>query len=103
MLVSDMLISDYSSIFFDYSILERPMLAYAYDYDTYTAKRGMYFDIRDELDCRSIVDENTLLDVIRNLEFDKRSKISELFQQKYVDSFGNATQSTIDIIAKNIL
>ena len=35
LIVSDILISDYSSVVFDYSILERPILCYGYDYDLY--------------------------------------------------------------------
>src|SRR5699024_3450284 len=34
-LVSDMLITDYSSVFFDYAILKRPMLFYVYDIEQY--------------------------------------------------------------------
>jgi CDP-glycerol glycerophosphotransferase len=103
MLVSDILISDYSSIFFDYSILKRPMLSYAYDYDTYTAKRGMYFDIRKELECLNLADENALLDEIVNLNYTHRVGLAEAFKEKYIDACGTATQDTIDIIAKNIL
>ena len=45
-LVSDVLITDYSSVFFDYAILERPMLFYMYDYDAYKNKmRDFYLDI----------------------------------------------------------
>src|SRR5699024_8299807 len=34
-LISDMLITDYSSVFFDYSILKRPMIFYVYDIEEY--------------------------------------------------------------------
>lgn len=42
---SDCLITDYSSSFFDYSILNRPMIFYPYDLENYEKKaRGFYFD-----------------------------------------------------------
>ena len=41
MIASDALITDYSSIMFDYSILDRPIYIFAYDYDEYEAKRGI--------------------------------------------------------------
>jgi len=44
LLVSDMLISDYSSIIFDYSILQRPILLFPYDLQKYEEARGLYFD-----------------------------------------------------------
>lgn len=47
-LVSDMLITDYSSVFFDYANLKRPMLFYMYDYEKYKNQlRDFYFDISE--------------------------------------------------------
>ncbi|MCQ2754264.1 MAG: CDP-glycerol glycerophosphotransferase family protein [bacterium] len=48
MIASDLLITDYSAIAFDYSILCRPILVYAYDYEEYLLERGTYFDIDDK-------------------------------------------------------
>ncbi len=45
-LASDMLVTDYSSVFFDYAILGRPIVFYAYDGDEYAGElRGLYFDM----------------------------------------------------------
>ena len=96
MLVSDLLISDYSSIFFDYSILGRPMLCFAYDYDQYNETRGVYFDIREELASEILSDENILMDTILKLNWEERCKISIAFRKKYVESFGDATKKTLD-------
>ncbi|MCI2960160.1 CDP-glycerol glycerophosphotransferase family protein [Pediococcus pentosaceus] len=41
-IVSDMLISDYSSVIFDYSILKRPIILYIPDVDLYKNRRGFY-------------------------------------------------------------
>lgn len=47
-LVSDLLITDYSSVFFDYANLKRPMFFYMYDYEKYKNKlRDFYFDIEE--------------------------------------------------------
>lgn len=44
-LISDLLITDYSSVFFDYANLRRPMIFFAYDIDMYRDHlRGFYFD-----------------------------------------------------------
>lgn len=46
--VSDMLVTDYSSVFFDYANLKRPMLFYMYDYEKYKNQlRDFYFDISE--------------------------------------------------------
>ncbi|WP_421110899.1 bifunctional glycosyltransferase/CDP-glycerol:glycerophosphate glycerophosphotransferase [Streptomyces sp. NEAU-S77] len=44
-LAADALITDYSSIMFDYALLDRPIVIYADDWDTYRAARGVYFDL----------------------------------------------------------
>ncbi|XIF19724.1 MAG: glycosyltransferase [Acetilactobacillus jinshanensis] len=46
-LISDVLITDYSSVMFDYAILKRPMIFFDYDFDNYAkSTRGFYFDFR---------------------------------------------------------
>lgn len=97
MLVSDILISDYSSIFFDYSLLGRPMLPYCYDYDIYSAKRGMYFDIREELDYYGKI-ESDLISEILKMDVTHRSGIAFRFREKYIESAGTATKSAVEII-----
>lgn len=48
-LVSDILITDYSSVMFDYSILKRPIFFYCYDLENYKNHlRGFYFDLQKE-------------------------------------------------------
>lgn len=43
--VVDVLITDYSSIFFDFIATGRPIVYFAYDMDEYAAERGLYFDL----------------------------------------------------------
>ena len=44
-IASDALLTDYSSIMFDYANLDRPIAIYAYDWDTYVRTRGVNFDL----------------------------------------------------------
>mgnify|MGYP006273809075 FL=1 len=41
---ADVLVTDYSSVYFDYLAVDRPIVFFAYDRPTYTAARGFYFD-----------------------------------------------------------
>ena len=100
LLVSDILISDYSSIFFDYSILGRPMFCYAYDYEKYYQNRGLYFDIRKELSCAE--DEDELITKIETIDWDVESHKAAVFRDRYVQYFGNATSNSLDIIYKKM-
>ncbi|MEU5598084.1 CDP-glycerol glycerophosphotransferase family protein [Streptomyces sp. NPDC020298] len=47
-LAADALVTDYSSIMFDYACLDRPMVVYADDWETYATTRGVYFDLMAE-------------------------------------------------------
>ncbi|UZD61598.1 CDP-glycerol glycerophosphotransferase family protein [Brevibacterium sp. JSBI002] len=46
LLISDLLVTDYSSIVYEYSLLERPIVLFAYDLELYSATRGMHKDYR---------------------------------------------------------
>ncbi|GAA3814123.1 bifunctional glycosyltransferase/CDP-glycerol:glycerophosphate glycerophosphotransferase [Streptomyces chiangmaiensis] len=46
-LAADALITDYSSIMFDYANLDRPIVVYADDWDVYRETRGVYFDLME--------------------------------------------------------
>lgn len=45
--VCDALITDYSSVFFDYAVTRRPVILFTYDAEEYLADRGMYLDLND--------------------------------------------------------
>jgi CDP-glycerol glycerophosphotransferase len=47
-LAADVLLTDYSSIMFDYAVLDRPIVIHAPDWDEYRARRGVYFDLLAE-------------------------------------------------------
>lgn len=47
-IISDVLVTDYSSVFFDYANLKRPMIFFMYDLEYYEQQlRGFYFDVKE--------------------------------------------------------
>lgn len=103
MQISDILISDYSSIYFDYSIMDKPMICFAYDFDRYNAERGLYFDIRKELSDNIIENEDQLLEAILHLDYQASIQRTVSFRNKYLTEYGHATAKCLDILAENIL
>src|SRR5699024_11275570 len=43
--IVDLLITDYSSIFYDYLVTDKPIIHYLYDLETYSKSRGLYFGV----------------------------------------------------------
>jgi CDP-glycerol glycerophosphotransferase len=65
MLAADVLVTDYSSIMFDYGILDRPIVIHAPDWDVYRRLRGTYFDLTEESPGPVTRTEAEVVDTIR--------------------------------------
>ncbi len=65
-LASDVLLTDYSSIMFDYAVLDRPIVIYAPDWETYKRTRGVYFDLLAEPPGAVATTEEELIEVFRS-------------------------------------
>lgn len=102
MIVSDILISDYSSMITDYAILEKPIISFAYDYDTYIKEKGTYIDLEEKLPngiCRT---EEEVLGQIRRMDFHAEEKKAKLFKKQFNQYGGNAVQESVKALFKDI-
>lgn len=99
-LIADVLITDYSSVFFDYAILKRPIYFYMYDLDSYRDElRGFYLDIYHDLPGEVIENEDDLLRKVANCCYDY-SKL-EVFNQRFNNhEDGNASKRVVEILFK---
>ena len=82
--VSDYLITDYSSIYFDYLLLDKEIIFYPFDYDDYIAEdRQLYFDYDEITPGEKVYTFEKLLDtlsILNNLDFSKeRQQIKNKF------------------------
>lgn len=102
MIAADMLISDYSGIFFEFGVQEKPMFCYAYDYEEYNAKRGLYMDVRKEIPGGTL-GEDELLSYIKNGTKDQFLSELRSFKQKYIQEYGHSTESCVNIIYERII
>lgn len=82
-LISDVLITDYSSVFFDFANLRRPMLFFTYDLEKYRSiLRGFYIDVEKELPGPMLFDTEEIIDAIHNLRTIQRN-YEERYKQFY--------------------
>ena len=77
-LAADILLTDYSSIQFDYAILGRPVVIYAHDWDLYLKLRGTYFDLLGEAPGAVATTEQELIEVIRSREYESQAARQKL-------------------------
>lgn len=67
-LISELLITDYSSVFFDYAVLNRPIVFFMYDLDNYRDQlRGFYMDIENDAPGPIVQTEAALFEAINAL------------------------------------
>lgn len=99
--VSDILVSDYSSIVFDYSIMERPIFCYGYDYDTYSAERGLYTDLEQLFSHGVLRTENEVLKAIQEINYEQECEYTRShIKHEYIAAYGDAAEKAIQIIFK---
>ena len=100
-IISDVLITDYSSVFFDYAILNRPIYFYMYDLEEYASDlRGFYLDIHKDLPGKIYREEVELLENVAQETFDY-SHLSEFNQTFNNCEDGNASKRIVDLLAKD--
>ena len=100
MIASDVLVSDYSGIIFDYCIMHKPIYLWTYDYEEYEKRRGLYFDIRKELPSSN--KEEDVIQMIKNHDWSIFPEQVKLFQEKYETVYGSGTKNSLDLIYENI-
>lgn len=99
LLITDILITDYSSVIFDYFLLNKPVIYYTYDLEEYKKERGLYYPFENYVYGEITKNTNELIKAIKNpkMNEDKRDKFNDLFM-KACD--GKSTEKTYNYIFK---
>lgn len=101
MVCSDVLITDYSSVFFDYLILDKPIVFYAQDYEAYSMNRGYYLDY-NSLPGEIVYSGEELDDAIDKALLSPNKHNREQFREQYMLACdGKSTDRVINYI-KNV-
>lgn len=101
-LISDLLITDYSSVFFDYAILERPILFFVYDIENYRDNlRGFYFDFENNAPGPLLKTNSELINEIKQIEGIRKDSMKRIKEFKQTFSSledGKATKRVVESI-----
>lgn len=94
MVVADILVTDYSSVIFDWYLLNKPVIYFTYDLEEYEAGRGLYFDFDEYVYGQVVTDYKELLNAIKreDLATEKRNAFGEKFMNA---CDGMSTERTI--------
>lgn len=101
LIAADILVSDYSSMFFDYSILHRPMICWAYDYNRFSQCRDLQVNVVEEL-YGGEISEDELISIIKNGDYNPIIAKTIAFQKKYVTEYGRASLNAVNLIYDRI-
>lgn len=102
LLSADIIISDYSSVVFDYAILEKPILCYAYDYETYMKERGTYIDLNSFFYDGVIKTQKELIDIIKNMDYKKECEHSKKIKNEYLLNYVNTVKKAAEVIFNEV-
>lgn len=82
--VADILVTDYSSVIFDYALLNKPIIYFMYDIEQYEGGRGLYYELEEYLYGPIVKTTNDLIMAI------KEEKNFKIERQKFRDKFMSA-------------
>jgi len=103
-IASDILITDYSSVFFDYSVLQRPIIFFMYDKEQYASElRGFYLDL-DELPGDIVETTEGVVEVLHDISTYEKRYAQDLkkFRNKFSSKDdGSSSKRVVEHIFKN--
>ncbi|MBS4178114.1 CDP-glycerol glycerophosphotransferase family protein [Bacillus sp. FJAT-49731] len=100
LLVTDLLITDYSSICFEYSLLNKPMLFFAHDVEEYISKRGFYFEYQSFIPGNLVKTTDEMLEKIIHRDFGEE-KIKPFRDYFFDYQDGKASERVVDHLILN--
>jgi len=97
LLVTDVLITDYSSVIFDYALVNKPIVYFTYDLEEYENGRGLYYEFKEYVYGEVAADCDELISAIKKENM--CTELRDAFMKKFMDACdGNSTKKTCEWI-----
>lgn len=95
--VTDILITDYSSTAFEASLLDIPMIFYAFDLDDYISNRSFYFEYKSFVPGKITYSQDELINSIKNNDFEDY-KIKDFKNKFFEEVDGKSTERIVNYV-----
>jgi len=100
--ITDILITDYSSVCFEYALLNKPMIFFAFDVEEYVRTRDFYYDYHSFIPGPLAKTTEQMISIIQKEDF-KMEKIEPFVDYFFEDLDGKSTERVVDeLIINNI-
>lgn len=97
--VADVCITDYSSLIFEYSLFERPLIFFAFDMDSYLDERGFYYPIPEMMPGPVCSKTQEITEVLKKADADFDLKRVREFKYRFMGSCdGHATARLLHLM-----
>lgn len=97
---TDVLITDYSSIIFEYCVFGKPMIFYAYDLEEFSDHgRGFYRNYKEYVPGPVVETTDEILKVIQEKDW-REEKLQAFFKDSYAYTDGKSTKRVVDLVVK---
>ena len=99
--VTDLLVTDYSSVIFEAALLDIPMLFYVFDLQRYISTRGFYYELEKFVPGKIVYSFRQAVTAIRDGDFEAE-KI-ERFKTRFFDDLdGCSSRRVVELIRKSL-
>ena len=99
--VTDLLVTDYSSVIFEASLRDIPMMFYSFDLYDYISSRDFYYDFESFVPGKIVFSENELIACVKNQDFEQE-KVNG-FKNKFFDDLdGKSSERVAHLILENL-
>ncbi|MDE6432854.1 MAG: CDP-glycerol glycerophosphotransferase family protein [Lachnospiraceae bacterium] len=95
--ITDVLITDYSSVIFEASLLDIPMLFYAFDLEEYVVNRDFYYPFKNFVPGRIVRNLTDIICAVKEQQYEKE-KVSSFKHRFFDDLDGRASERVADFV-----
>ena len=101
MFASKLMITDYSSVIFEYSLLNKPVIHYCPDFEKYLSIREFYLNFNHELYGDIVKTPEELIEKIENKDYKRNTIRLDIFKKKFMSACdGHATERVVELLEK---